>query len=355
MTLRVAIVGTGFGLSALVPAFRLQPQAEIVAVCSARRERADAAARSAGIPAAYTDYQAMLDQEQPDLVCVVTPTALHAPITLAAIAAGAHVLCEKPMARDRAEAAAMLAAAEAAGVVHVLDHELRFNPTRARVKELFDGGYIGDLRSVSIRSASGLRADAQIPWDWWYDVTAGGGALGANGSHQIDLLRWWCGEIRAVSGQLATCVPDRPDPARPGERRAVTSDDQFSLIAELAGGALAHIFVSYIAIHGGGNQIELHGSAGSLVIDHSERLWGKRLGSDAEDLTPTDPLAGVASLPNNLWARGVAHLVAEMTSAISEQRALRRAANFADGLRTQLVMDAVRQSHAQRRWVQVEE
>jgi predicted dehydrogenase len=354
MTVRVAIVGTGFGQSAMVPGFKLVPQAELVAICSARLARAQAAAQAAGISAAYDDYRVMLAEQRPDLVCVVTPTALHAPITLAAIESGAHVICEKPMALDQREAAAMLAAAEAAGVIHVLDHELRFQPARRRVKELLTSGYIGDLRSVVIRSVSGLRANSELPWDWWYDETAGGGALGANGSHQVDLLRWWCGEITAVSGQLATCVPDRPDPARPGARRAVTSDDQFSLIARLAGGALAHIFVSYIAVHGGGNQIELHGSAGSLVIDHAERLWGRRLGRDAEDLTPPDPLANEPSIATNIWARACALLVREVTEAIAERRPVREAATFADGLRTQQVLDAVRQSHAQQRWVHLE-
>lgn len=354
MTVRTAIIGTGFGESAMVPGLQLATGSEVAAICSGRLERAADAARRHGIAAYYDDYERMLTEVRPDLVCIATPTALHAPMTLAAIAAGAHVICEKPMALDRAESAAMLAAAEAAGVVHVIDHELRFNPTRVALKRALDAGYIGEPTTVSIRSVSALRADAQQAWTWWSDKESGGGALGANGSHQVDLLRWWFGDVTAVSGQLATCVKQRPLTDGSGEQRAVTSDDQFSLIARMTSGMLAHVFVSYVAHHGGGNQIEVHGSAGSLVIDQQERLWGKRIGQAVEELTPVDPLAEEPRLANNLWARAFAHLAAEVVDAIRSGRAVRGAATFRDGLRCQEVLDAVRRSDAEQRWITLE-
>lgn len=354
-TVRVGIVGTGFGVSAMVPGFRLAAGAEVVAICSSRRERAEAAARAQGIPLAFDDYREMLDQAQLDLVCVATPVATHAPITLAAIAAGCHVLCEKPTAMDAPEAAAMLRAAEAAGVVHMVDHELRFNPTRARVAELIAAGYVGKVTYASVRNVSAMRADPARAWDWWSDRARGGGALGANGSHQIDLLRWWLGEIVEVSGQFATYVGQRPDPAGGGELREVTSDDQFSFVARLASGGAAHVFVSYVAHHGGSNQTEVHGDAGSLVLDHEDRLWGRRLGSAGpEELTAPDPLEGTPGVPGNVWGRSFAHLARELVGAIAEGRPLRRGATLADGLRCQQVLDAVRRSHDEGRRVAVE-
>jgi predicted dehydrogenase len=352
-TLRVGIVGTGFGVSAMLPGLRRAGGAEVAAICSGRRERAEAAARAHGIPLAFDDYREMLAHAQLDLVCVATPVATHAPITLAAIAAGCHVLCEKPTAINAAEAAAMLRAAEAAGVVHMVDHELRFNPTRARVAELIAAGYVGNVTYASVRNVSAMRADPARAWDWWSDRASGGGALGANGSHQVDLLRWWLGEIVEVSGQLATYVGRRPDPAS-GELREVTSDDQFSFVARLASGAAAHVFVSYVAHHGGGNQTEVHGDAGSLVLDHDDRLWGRRLGAAGpEELTVRDPLEGAPGVPANVWGRSFAHLAHELVGAIAEGRPLRRGATLADGLRCQLVLDAVRRSDAEGRRVAV--
>ncbi len=355
MTIRTAIIGTGFGESAMVPGLQLAAGCEVSAICSGRLERAQDAARRHGIAAAYDDYERMLAEVRPDLVCIATPTALHAPMTLAAIAAGAHVICEKPMALDRAESAAMLAAAEAAGVIHVIDHELRFNPTRVALKRALDAGYIGQPTTVSIRSVSALRADARQPWSWWSDKDSGGGALGANGSHQVDLLRWWFGDVTAVSGQLATCVRRRPIAEGSSEWRDVTSDDQFSLIAQMTGGLLAHVFVSYVAHHGGSNQIEVHGSAGSLVIDQQERLWGKQIGRELEELTPVDPLVNEPRVANNLWSRAFVYLAAEVVDAIRTQRPVRGAATFRDGLRCQEVLDAVRRSDAEGRWIELTE
>lgn len=354
-SVRIGIVGTGFGVSAMVPGFRLAEGAEVAAICSRRHARAEAAARTHAIPLAYDDYEVMLASARLDLVCVATPVATHAPITLAAIAAGCHVLCEKPTAMDAGEAAAMLRAAEAAGVVHMIDHELRFNPTRARVAELIAGGYVGRVRYASIRNVSAIRADPARAWDWWSDRAQGGGALGASGSHQVDLLRWWLGELVEVSGQLATYVRERPDPTRGGELRAVDSDDQFSFSARLAGGAAAHVFVSYVAHHGGSNQVELHGEDGSLVLDHDDRLWGRRAGAATpEELTAPDPLEGAPGLSASVWSRSFAHLAGELVGAIREGRPLRRGATFADGLRCQQALDAVRRADAEGRRVAVE-
>nr|MCU0493130.1 Gfo/Idh/MocA family oxidoreductase [Chloroflexaceae bacterium] len=349
----VAIIGTGFGVTTQVPGFRTAAGAEVVALCSARRERAEAAARQHHIPHAFDDYRAMLAQVQPDLVSIVTPVATHAPMTLAALEAGCHVLCEKPTALNAAEARAMLEQAEAGGRIHMIDHELRFNPTRARIAALLAEGYLGRVYYVQIRNVSGMRADWQRPWDWWSDRTQGGGALGASGSHQVDMLRWWLGEIVAVSGQLETFVASRPDP-HSGAMRPVTSDDQFSFVARCASGVYAHVFVSYVAQHGGFNRIEIHGERGSLVLDHEERLWGWQTGDSApSELTVPDPLAGTPGLPNSVWGLSFAHLARELVAAIGEGRPLERGATFHDGLRCQLVLDAVRQSWNEGGWLHV--
>ncbi len=352
-TIRIGIIGTGFGQTAMLPGFRHAAGAEVAAICSARRERAAAAAQAHSIPLAFDDYRAMLAEANLDLVCIATPVATHAPMALAAIEAGCHVLCEKPMAMDVHEAQAMLQAADAAGVVHLIDHELRFNPTRAKIAELIASGYLGQVYYAGIRNSSGMRGDPNRAWDWWSDRARGGGALGANGSHQVDLLRWWLGEITAVSGQLNTFVQARPDPAQGGALRPVDSDDQFNFSARFASGAQAHVFVSYVAHHGGSNQAEIHGERGSLVLDHADRLWGKQLGSAVEELTVTDPLEGVPGVPAGVWARSFAHLAQELVTALREERAPQRGATFRDGLRCQHVLDAVRQSHAEERWIAV--
>ena len=134
--MKIGIVGASFARAAYLPALRHVEGAEVVALASSRIESARSAAEEFGIPAAYDDWQAMLDKHQLDLVLIATPTDLHAPITLAALERGAHVLCEKPTAMDAGEARAMLDKANALGRVGMIDHELRFNPNRQRVAEM---------------------------------------------------------------------------------------------------------------------------------------------------------------------------------------------------------------------------
>jgi predicted dehydrogenase len=129
--MKVGIIGAGFARAAYLPALAHVPGAEVVAIASGRLESARSAADAFGVPHAYDDWQAMLVDHALDLVCIATPTNLHAAQSLAALAAGAHVLCEKPTAMDAAEAAQMLHAADAAGRIHMIDHEMRFNPNRA--------------------------------------------------------------------------------------------------------------------------------------------------------------------------------------------------------------------------------
>jgi len=349
---RIGIIGTGFGVSTQLPGFRHVPGAEVVAICSGRRERAEQAAREHNIALAFDDYRTMLQQAELDLVSIVTPVATHAPMTFAAVEAGCHILCEKPTAMDAAEARAMYDRAKIAGVVHMIDHELRFDPTRSRIAELIAEGYLGTVYYAAIRNVGNLRIPGR-PWSWWSQRSQGGGGLGASGSHQVDLLRWWLGDIVEVSGQLETFVGARPDPAAGGELRPVDSDDTCIFSARFASGAKAYVTISYVAHHGGSNGVEIHGSQGSLVLDNDDRLWGRRAGADApEELTPSPAPLGPA-IPSNVWGRSFALLAHELVGAIRQDRPLRRGATFYDGWRCQQVLDAVRRSSEQRRWVAV--
>lgn len=351
-TVRIGIIGTGFGLKVQVPGFRQVPGAEVVAICSGRQERAAAAAREAGIPHAYDDYRTMLAERELDLVSIVTPVYLHHPMVMAAVEAGCHLLCEKPTALNAHEAGQMLQQAEARGIVHMIDHELRFNPTRMRMAELLEQGYVGELYHINLRSVAAMRADPNSGWSWWSQAEKGGGALGAAASHYVDLLRWLAGEIVSVSGQLETFVRQRRDAS--GEMRPVDSDDQFAFMGRFANGAYVHVFASYVARLGDGNRLEIHGSSGSLVLDNDDRLWGKQAGdSQPTEFTVADPFEGVAAIPQTVWGRSFVHLAGELVGAIQAGRQPARGATFYDGLRCQQVLDAIRQSWAERRWVDI--
>ena len=355
--MKVGIIGASFAKAAYLPALRHVPGAEVVALASARMESARSAAEAFGVPHAYDDWEAMLASHTFDLVCIATPTDLHEAQTLAALAAGAHVLCEKPTAMNAGEAARMLAAAEAAGRVHMIDHELRFNPNRMRIAQLISDGVLGEIRHVNISNIGSTWSDpaSRREGDWWSLAEKGGGRLGANGSHQVDLLRWWLGEVEWVTGAATVMVPNRIDPDR-GTAWTATADDLAFFTLEMASGAIAQVFMSGVAAHAMGNATQIFGSRGTVTLSNDdERLLFAPAGEPFEDITVPDPNADLDGLNRGIWNVSVVALLREFAAAIREDRPPSRGATFADGLANQLVLDAVRMSGSERRWVRPEE
>lgn len=353
MTIKAAIIGASFAKAAYLPALKTIEDVEIVAVSSARLESARSAADAFGVPHAYDDWEVMLAEHALDFVAIATPTVYHAPMALAALDAGAHVLCEKPTAMNADQARAMLERAEALGRVHAIGHELRFNPNRRKIRQLIADGAIGQVRHANIVNISPAWGDpaSRPAGDWWSLAEMGGGRLGANGSHQIDLLRYWLGEIGAITGQVATMVPQRVDKTT-GDPWTATADDQVSFTAEMQNGALASVFLSGVARHNMGNHTQIFGSEGTIKLaDADEKLLVARAGEDYVDISETDPNASLPGIGKGIWNVSVVAMMQEIAAAIRHERPLRTAASFVDGLATQRAMDAIRQSSTERRWV----
>lgn len=349
--LRVGMIGTGFGSLVQIPAFRAHARAEVVAVASGTPGKAKKTANALGVPHAFDDWQELVAADL-DLVSITTPPSLHHPMALAAFAAGRHVLCEKPMAMSTREAEDMLAHGDRAKRVHVIDHELRFNPNRRKVRRLIDEGFIGVPRHALLTIVNSGRHDPAKPWGWWYDETQGGGLLGAVGSHQVDLLRYWLGEIVAVTGTIGAFVPERPAPDGHGRRR-VTADDYSSFSLRFRSGAVATVVLSSVATHAVGPRAEVWGEGGSLVLDEADRLWGGKLGDTLQELTEAETLPTPPGMQYvSLWGLSFVRLVDHLVQAALDGAPVAPAATFRDGVAVQKVLDAVRQS-ARSGWVTV--
>ena len=353
MTIRVGIIGASFARAAYLPALRTIDDVELLAIASARLFSAQLAADQFNIPHVYDNWERMIGEHEFDLVCIATPTIFHAPMTLAALNAGAHVLCEKPMAMNRDESAEMLERAEASGQLHIIGHELRFNPNRRKIKSLIDSGAIGDLRYLNMHNASSTWGD--LAWrragDWLLREDMGGGRLGASGSHMIDLLRFWLGDIGAVSGQLSTMAPERFDKDSGAAWRA-TADDHFSFTAEMRCGALCSVTVSFAGRYGSGTQTEISGSEGAILLSESdEQLLVARAGEEFQDESLRDANADKPGIGTGIWNVSFVALMEELTAAIRGKRQLAWGATFADGHQCQIALDALRQSSRERRWV----
>ena len=205
--LGVAVVGTGFGI--LTHARGLAAAGFDVSYLVGRDPRRTAErAERFGIRHATTTFVEALADPDVHAVAIATPPHTHAPLALEAIGAGKHVICEKPFARDAAEARVMLEAAEAAGVVHALGTEFRWATGQELLRRVVRDGVIGEPRAATFLLHMPLLAHpgTEVP-DWWSDASQGGGWLGAHAPHVVDQIRTTLGEFEGVSAALQRLAP----------------------------------------------------------------------------------------------------------------------------------------------------
>ncbi|NDU73055.1 Gfo/Idh/MocA family oxidoreductase [Actinomadura sp. DSM 109109] len=340
----------------------------MTALAGRSAERARAAADTLGWASVETDWKELLRRDDVQLVDICTPGDSHAEIAVAALDAGKHVLCEKPLANSVAEAEAMVAAAERArerGVRSMVGFNYRRVPAVTLARRLVDEGRIGAVRHIRAQYLQDWLADPQAPFTWRMDRDrAGTGALGDIGAHIIDTAQFITGQnLVGVSALLDTFVPERPVPG--GGTARVTVDDAALFVGRTDGGALASFEATRFAT-GRKNalRIEVSGSSGALAFDLESlnELWlydrhedGATAGFRRIVVTePVHPYANRWWPPGHLlgYEHTFTHQAADLLTAIAEGTDPRP--SFADGLQVQRVLAAVAGSAESRCWVDVE-
>lgn len=347
----IGIIGTGFARTTQLPAWRACEGASLVAVASGHRENAEQAAREFDIPFVAEDWREVIARDDVQLVCIVTPPSTHMEMTLAALDAGKAVLCEKPLAMSAEETVEMRRRARETHMLALVDHELRFIPARRRMREIILSGEIGRVRHAKFLFRADSRASAERGWNWWSDKNAGGGALGAIGSHAIDALEWLLStSVAHVFATLTTHVGERIDSAS-GESKQVTTDDEANVLLHFGDGAVTQgatgvVSLSMVEAGRPEHRIEVFGSEGALMIDGSGALFQARVGAGEWRKVTTDGAPLAAGLRDNEWSRGFTIFSREIIAALREgRRHVEGAATFDEGHQTQLVLDAARASH----------
>ncbi|MEU8124104.1 Gfo/Idh/MocA family oxidoreductase [Spirillospora sp. NPDC049024] len=340
----------------------------MTALAGRSAERARAAADALGWASVETDWKELLRRDDVQLVDICTPGDSHAEIAVAALDAGKHVLCEKPLANSVAEAEAMAAAAERArgrGVRSMVGFNYRRVPAVTLARRLVDEGRIGAVRHVRAQYLQDWLADPQAPFTWRMDRDrAGTGALGDIGAHIIDTAQFITGQsLVGVSAVMDTFVPERPLPG--GGSAQVTVDDAALFVGRTDGGALASFEATRFAT-GRKNalRIEVSGSSGALAFDLESlnELWFYDREEDGATagfrrIVVTEP---VHPYVDRWWPPGhmlgyehtFTHQAADLLTAIAEGADPRP--SFADGLQVQRVLAAVAASAASRCWAEVE-
>jgi predicted dehydrogenase len=351
--------------------FDLPLRPRMSAICGRDATAVAAAADRLGWPATETDWKRLIERDDVDLVDVCTPGSSHAEISIAALEAGKHVLCEKPLANTVDEARAMAAAATMAatdGVRAMVGFNFRRVPAVALARELVAAGRLGTIRHVRGAYLGSHLLDPELPLVWRLQAEqAGSGALGDLGAHAIDLAQYLAGDrIAGVSALTETFVRERPLTDGSGARGPVTVDDAALFIARFAGGALGSFEATRFATgHTEGLRVEINGELGSIVWDlgalNELRLFDATEEPATQGFRRIQVTRAGHPYAGAWWPDGhtigyehtFTHEVRDLVHAIADRRD--PVPSFADGLQVQEVLDAVQRSATSGAgWTQVE-
>ncbi|WAH95279.1 Gfo/Idh/MocA family protein [Arthrobacter sp. MMS18-M83] len=391
--LRVGMVGYSFMGAAHSHAWRTAPRffdlpldPQLTALSGRNDDGVRAAARKLGWGSVETDWRRLLERDDIDLIDICTPGNTHAEIAIAALEAGKHVLCEKPLANSVAEAERMTEAAQAAaerGVLSMCGFSYRRTPALALAKRMVEQGRLGTIRHVRAQYLQDWLSDENAPMTWRLDKSkSGSGSLGDIGAHSIDAAQWVTGQqITGVSALLETFVHERPlggdlvglgghgDVGADAPRGRVTVDDAAIFSARFDGGATSPgavgVFEATRFALGRKNamRLEVNGTKASLAFDFEEmNVLSFYDAAESPDAgfrrifvtEPEHPYAG------NWWPtghglgyeHGFTHQVVDLVTAIGAGE--QPSPSFADALQVQKVLAAVEGSAAESsRWQKV--
>ena len=373
-----AVIGTGFIGTIHVEQLR-RIGVQVRGVLGSTPERGEARAQALGVSRAYPSLDAILEDPTVDVVHVTSPNHLHVPQAKQILAAGRHVVCEKPLAMTAAESAQLVRLASESGLVNAVNFNIRFYPLHQHVRELVAGGGVGDVRFVTGHYFQDWLL-LETDWNWRLDPDKGGSlrAVGDIGSHWLDLATFMTGQpIVAVMADLATFIPLRAQPRGPVETFAterstdtvgseMTTEDVASILLRFANGARGSVAVSQISA-GRKNSLqwEIDGSIASAAWDSEmpDHLWLGHREQPNEILLRNPALMGpagrVASALPGGHVEGFADTFGALFRAIYADVVAGRPADrppyatFADGHDEMLVGDAIAESARQGRWVEV--
>jgi predicted dehydrogenase len=346
---RIGIIGTG-GIvrGAHIPQLQSHGKAEIVWCADVSEDAARSAAALAGAQHHGTDYVKLLREQSVDAVTIGTPHNAHHAAVMAALEAGVHVCCEKPLAMNVAEAQEMHDTAKAKGVITFVPFSYWFVPAARLVKELIDQGHLGEILHVTGYYGQGnaLTPNATMAWRFQKEI-AGSGALGDLGSHLISLTYLWAGPIKRMTAQMKTFVHERRLP-NSDQMGKVDVDDDVQIIGELATGGLVNLSASRTYTGRGNYQrVEVSGREGAVVYDNSQ---GDEL----------QVCLGPAFRQRQAWSTltaGRQHRVTQLhtfvDAVLQGKNPDEVLPNFRIGLEVQKVMEAAEMSAASGAWVEV--
>lgn len=351
--LKYAVIGVGSIAKSHVRSFTAHPEVELVGATDAYEPALAKLSSSHPGIVVSTDCKTMLEKAKPDVVSICTPNKFHSSLTQLAFENGAHVLCEKPMAMDVAEAEAMEAARAKAGKIGMINFSYRTTTSFRYAREIVRQGDLGQLCRIHVVYLQSFLGASGTPWAWRNDKSlAGFGALGDLGVHMIDAARFITGlEFTRVVGTAQTMIKKKKDPS--GQMKEVTTDTNASFLAQFTNGMLGTFETTQVA-PGYGNhfRVEISGEHGTLAVLSSSPgdIWmfaGKTLSSNATWTTSMPQL----TIPTT-FASTQGRLEPSLLIDVIQKRS-NDYPSFHDGLNAQRVLEGIFDSEKTNAWVQL--
>ncbi|HEY6859492.1 MAG TPA: Gfo/Idh/MocA family oxidoreductase [Pseudolabrys sp.] len=341
--IRLGIIGSNYGRTVQLPAFRADPRCEVIALAGSDPTRTAELARGVGVPKAYGSWHALVEDADVQAVAIATLPSLQVPIAIRALELGKPVFAEKPMANDLASARTMLRQATLCRKPTVIDFNFHQIMSWQRAKAMLDANAIGALRHVTVHWHVESRA-IQLRMRSWKTVgDDGGGVLGNFISHCFHYLEWFCGPIAGLSARVA---------GLPGDSELETTA---AMALQLAKGPLVSLSMSCASYLGIGHRIEFFGEDGTLVLHNpgadymrNFELWHGKRDTPLVRIGTEDPVD--AKYPDGRIAP-VSRLAKIFFDAIEGGGTA--APGFAEGYRVQQLIDAARRSRQQGAWIDV--
>lgn len=358
-SLRVGLIGVGWGGLVHAPAFAAVDGYELVALCSSRPESVERAGERLGIADRSTDWTSFVQRDDLDVISISAPVPYHHDMFLTALEAGKHVLCEKPLAMSGKEGRDMTEAAEGTDRATVVCFENRWSPEHLAVSRLVADGALGHLSFVQVTITTGYWHPTHAPQSpWMYRREEGGGYLFGQMSHEIDFLQALfgpavavCADVRHSMGRVTTAAGEID----------VTADDTSAVLMRMESGALAVLTNSTAGLGAGTNLFEAHGSHGTIAISRFPTGPGSFVATvDGGEPHPLEPSPRRLDSGVELPPRRSSGAVQAMGFLLEDWRPAfaGRATDtptIRDGWAVQQVIDAAFQSSDGAGWVEISE
>ena len=343
IVIRLGIIGTNYGRTVQLPAFRANSRCEVIALAGSNSARTADLAKAAGVPKAYGDWRALVEDNDVQVVAIATLPSLQAQIAIHALELGKPVFAEKPLASDFGAARAMLKQASLSRRPTMIDFNFHQIMAWQRAKGMLDANAVGALRHVTVHWHVESRSIQMRMRSWKTVGDDGGGVLGNFISHCFHYLEWFCGPIAGLSARVSG-LPDDSE-----------LETTVAMALQLAAGPLVTLSMSCASYLGVGHRIEFFGEDGTLVLHNPGtdymrgfEIWHGKRDAPLVRIATNDPVD--AKYPDGRIAP-VSRLATMFFDAIETGGTA--TPGFAEGYRVQQLIHAARRSHQHGTWIDV--